>query len=61
MKARPPACRGETVRYRLECLYTAQTVGLPLIHTVLDFGRYAVGLSAYASHVSLSSAVAFLI
>lgn len=28
----------ETVRYWVECLYTAQTVGLPLIHTVLDFG-----------------------
>lgn len=36
------------VRYRLECLYSVQTVLLPLIHVVLDFRWLnAVGLSAH--------------
>lgn len=32
-------------------------VGLPFIHIVLDFGRYAAGLSVHASHVSAFAAV----
>lgn len=41
----------------MECLYTVQSVGLPFIHAVLDFGRFAAGLSVHASHVSVSSAI----
>ncbi len=39
----------QPVMYRLECLYSVQTVWLPLIHVVLDFRWHAAGLSAHMS------------